>query len=648
MRRLLGGLLLALAGAVAMQPATAQDRPRPVGKPPVLGPPEGWPARHPFPELPEAAAPDSAAVLPQPSLTEPFAIGEALHDPRRVADAVVSALALMGIQIVADDPNTITIGQVPMQLTQSEVRALITMGVADAEAQGQTPDGPFTFKNLHTRLSRYLGNTSPERLAEMFSEEYQRRPESLVPQLLLGQPIDVDTPLLRTELWLMLVDAMVPTAASRQAARLGPRLALARYAPQSSGGGAWLQPTMHLPGRMSYFAESQLTLRMPLLLMSTVLLTRGSGHEGHGGPGTTVNIQARLRAPTIVATMPGGGTVLVAKPRQSTLAGIPITWTTDNPIRKHAPGAPPSRTDTVAADGSARLSFTLKAEARTPPRGGVMRETGFVGLRLDLEEIASRIYGLFATDFEANPTLDLQTPVKMQWHGAEIEFTISNGYDVGGLGLTRTGLDMALGTLARGDDGNYHGFADLVAASTMRLPGKDCAPYGFGWQSAAVVGVPIRETVTSPNQRAGAFFNGIRSQAGYTLNILQGRPALYLRLEFYPTTPPVYDPWDDCQEEIPGPQSRSTPNFVPLNDAQWTIEGGYGYGGADTGGGTNQANRAGYAIAVALATGPQPVTMVYEERRSPENRRTLQDGGLDRFVKADSTWYVTVTHTKPN
>src|SRR5262245_31696435 len=61
----------------------------------------------PLPELmaalSEAPPPSSsAAPLPQPSLTDPFEIGAALHDPGRLGDAVVSLIALMGIGIVPD------------------------------------------------------------------------------------------------------------------------------------------------------------------------------------------------------------------------------------------------------------------------------------------------------------------------------------------------------------------------------------------------------------------------------------------------------------------------------------------------------------------------------------------------------------------
>jgi hypothetical protein len=81
---------------------------------------------------------------------------------------------------------------------------------------------------------------------------------------------------------------------------------------------------------------------------------------------------------------------------------------------------------------------------------------------------------------------------------------------------------------------------------------------------------------------------------------------------------------DPCQPEIP---SLSGPNFVPVNDAQWTI---VGFGSAD---GRQTANRAGYAIAV-----PDEGLLRYEDR-------TSENAGLPGLIKARSIWYVSVTRT---
>ena len=248
-------------------------------------------------------------------------------------------------------------------------------------------------------------------------------------------------------------------------------------------------------------------------------------------------------------------------------------------------------------------------------------------------------YGLIPFDpfGEVTPA----TTVGLEWHAADtLEVAIANLYDVGSpaIGLTRVGMDLAAGTLALEQDGVYRGVVTLTSLSTTRLPGKTCVPGAIAGQFAEVVATPITENET-PGQTSGAFYSSGHPRSGYTWVL--GQPSKYLRLEFFPATDPRYSTEDPCQDEIPGPQSRSTPNFIPLNDAQWTIEG---LGNA---GGREVENRAGISIAVPQA-GTQPAVLSYTEQYTPGNRQLLSAAGLGGLVKADSSWYVTVTHTKVN
>ena len=206
MRGPLGALLLALVASVAVRPLIGQgQQPTTAAAVPSIGPPDGWPDRHPTPVVPAEGAP---RPLAKPSLTEPFAIGQALHNPGGVERGLVSVLALMGIEIVPDEPPPANRGNALLRLPESEVRALIEIGMQDAESQEQDADGPVTFRTLHALLSPALPDISVERLAEIYSEEYARHPDAVVPQVLFGQPLEPDTPLLRTELWLLLVDRL--------------------------------------------------------------------------------------------------------------------------------------------------------------------------------------------------------------------------------------------------------------------------------------------------------------------------------------------------------------------------------------------------------------------------------------------------------
>jgi len=118
------------------------------------------------------------AALPGPSLTEPFAIGEALHDPNRVADAVVSMLGLIGVETIADDGTGQASASARGLLTESEVRALIQMGKADADAPDA--DQPRTVKNRHSALAVSLPNVSVETFAELIARHFAQRPDDPV------------------------------------------------------------------------------------------------------------------------------------------------------------------------------------------------------------------------------------------------------------------------------------------------------------------------------------------------------------------------------------------------------------------------------------------------------------------------------------
>jgi hypothetical protein len=207
-----------------------------------------------------------------------------------------------------------------------------------------------------------------------------------------------------------------------------------------------------------------------------------------------------------------------------------------------------------------------------------------------------------------------------------LEVVITNSYDNTMLfGLARQGSDSARIVLSRAADGKYRGKGMLAAASRMKLPGVTCKPYGYGWQSADVVGVPIPRDYVAGQRPEGAFYSAVHLPAHYKW--LQNRqPSAYLRLEIFPTTAPTYSPHDDCQEEIPPSRAGGTFNFIPLNDAQWTIEG---YSSEGDG-----VQRSGYAVAIP-ATGK----LNYEDHTS----NGPSPAGLGAVAKTKSVWYVTVT-----
>lgn len=680
MRRPLAVALFTLGLIVVARPVPAQTAATPSSNRPARAwrPDESILAREP--------------ALPTPSLTEPFAIGEALHDPGRVEQAVVSLLAALGIQIIPDNPRgVLAIGDGrTLRLTQSEVRGLVAMGQADAEEQAQDPAGPYTFTDFHKGLASSLRGVSVEQLAGAYSMEYDQHPDRVAAQVLLGQPIEPDTPLLRTEMWLLLVDGLMAPGPGRLAARRRPRIVLAR----AQGGAVWTGDVglLNRAGFMSpdgrRWADAiwaELAVRLPLALASSItLVPSGTVHEGHAGPGQTVTITAQFKPPTV--TFEGGLGPVDLVPQQSTLAGTPASWATNGTIRKHAPNAP-TQTPRAPLSGTPRLPLTPRAEA-AKGRGVRTAEPGIVQLTVSLAGLVNRTYGLTGLSFPLSSlgSTTVKSIVNMEWHAADtLDIDIVNEYDVGSrlVGLTRSGTDAAIGTLALEPGGTYRGVVRLSMSSRITVPGKACSPNDvLAWQYADVLAVPIAETATSlpvstpvagpgsqgpPSQptqpitgaqTSGAFYTSVRTRQGYTFT--RGTPTRYFRLEFTPASSPQYvrlvpdpDPAkpptavdaakDPCMDEIPACPAGNcgVPDFIPLNDAQWTIRGYGSVGGADT------VNVAGYPIAAPEAkTADEPARLDYVEARTPENRDALSAIRLGGIVKADSKWSVTVIHTK--
>jgi hypothetical protein len=324
----------------------------------------------------------------------------------------------------------------------------------------------------------------------------------------------------------------------------------------------------------------------------------------------------------------------VINPAPLAAAGLAVTWEPDPTVLSHASPATPVST-TVGFDGIARLSLAPNPEA-AQGRGVVVSDSGRTFLRFDYAAFVSR-YGLNAPT-PGNHVLSVSTAVGLQWHVEEgIEFRLSNNFDVGSLGVTRSGWDYGTGHLTLGDDGIYRGQGRLIAHTTrMTLPGKSCTPLNRrASQPVDVVAVPLVRDVLPGNPGQASFYTEVHKPAFYRWQ--RGQPVTYLRLEFTPRRRSRYVP--PCQDEIPGPPGK--PNFVPVNDAQWTITG---YGSS---GGVATANRAGYAIAV-----PEDGLLRYEDRTSENASMTTspQFGSvnLGGLLKARSIWYVTVTRTKAN
>ena len=594
-------------------------------------------------KAPDPVGSQGPTSLPPASITEPFEIGEALHDPTRVESAVVSLLALMRIGIApAGSPLGQVTGGERLRLTEAEVRGLIAMGTADANAIAASPTDspPYSFKDLHRSLSPLLKGMSIEQLAERYSQAYEKNPEWLVPKALMGQPIEPDTPLMRTQLWLLLADAVGPRRPAPPRSAV-PSLALAIRPRSNQAVHVWAStPILPDPrvlatpdARFTDAEWQELMTRIPLFASGIVSLSAPRAHEKHGG-GANVQIEGRLSAtpPSMVSSVTGR-LLLVAKSSTSSIAGLPIAWNYAANILRHGTMNVPQWTQTtVGAGGVAQLTFTPKDEV-AKGRGELMRDSGAVDAYMSPRDVMVGLYNLPA-GAQAMTWGQVQvghTDMTIEWHALDtIHVQMLNEYRVRILGaLQRDGTDYASGILERAEDGTYHGELRVMAVPIRTvLPGADCR-HGevIVRQAAYAVGTPIPD-----------LYSAVRSSAQF-FEWDTGKPANYLRLEIYPKEPPRYlrhNPKDPegpliprlkprCYDEIGGvmdPSGSRTPNYAPLNAAQWTVE------------------HAGYAIAIP-AKGEE---LLYKDLTGAgkffQSNKTIAGAVQQLAAGTDSKWYI--------
>jgi len=570
MRQLLASVLLACLAAVAWpavaQAQTADDQPTSPKQPAVR---------------PEPCEPDEE--IPAPSLTEPFAIGEALYDPGRVADAIVSLLELMGVGIDKADGTPLRPGAKgggAFRLTEPEVRRLIAMGRADATAAAKRGRPPYSLRDLHKAVSPLLPTLTIEGLAAAYSKAYQANSDALVPQVLMGQPIEPGTRLMRTQIWLLLVDGFVPPGAKNPAPAWGSAGKLLPPLPPPIPGWSkadWLDLVPQLP---------LLAWRPPLEIAPQPART----HEGHGGLGTPVTLSARIGILPKQGVPPSRGLSLL-KPRTQGFGERLITWNAPEAgtLLEHGSVSPalPS-TATTDASGSVRVVYTPKAEAANG-RGSVSSETLEVSATISQWDLVSARYEMPAQlrGFLIGDVTSCGA-IEVSWHtgasqgggskgggtsaGGSLKIKITNHYDVvldlGPLGGgKRKGEDGVEGTLELQADGTFRGILKGYAKGTQELHGlgRSCATAtSDGTQELLAIGTPVPS------------FGPAHKASDYAWT--SGRPdGGWLSLEFFPTTRARYAQRDPCQTEIQQTDDPNKPWFLPFNDAQWTIQhAGYG------------------------------------------------------------------------
>ncbi|MGE0362518.1 MAG: hypothetical protein AB7H93_06275 [Vicinamibacterales bacterium] len=530
--------------------------------------PANWPDS--VPKWRPPAAPATAAPLPPPSLTEPFAIGEALYDEGRLEQAVVSLLSLMQIAIAPAAGSGLT-------LDAAEVRTLIDMGREDLEASEDIENLPHSFADLHRAVAALLPELSLDELAAAYTGAYEEHPDDLVAKAMMGQPLEPETRLTRTQIWLLLLDGFA-----------GPSAADARW-----GTADRVLPDLRPPNpQWSADEWKEVLARLPLIGAGQMLAMAvpGPARQGANGPGANVELTAQLRASVPALVSRRSGKTLVA-PRKGTLAGKAVTWDVGEDSVLHALGTvrtPTGAPTAIPADGVARFAYLPGADP-TSGKGELFEDVGQVQASFDGCELVSAAY-------DVPPAMcgfvvggrRLRGGLPVGWRAPETlairitSYAIGVNFDIPGLGGgSRNATDKVEGWLAKRPDGTYRGRVQAETDAHVILRGTTRCRISFarGTQELYVIGRSVAGfgvahrlqdyTWTKPGSSTGPTMAAEPPDGGY------------LSLEFFPATEPVMTEDDpDCQPLLPAsPEQRGhgATYFLPFNDAQWTIpHAGYG------------------------------------------------------------------------
>lgn len=407
------------------------------------------------------------AGLPEPALTDAAAINAALFDPAQVGVGVASLLAQLGIAIDADDGTALRAGDAAIfpdfHLSELEVRGLIEMGVADATdiAAGQVH---WTLANLHEVLAPALPGMTQDQLVGLYIDAYRATPGDFVREVLDGHPLLSTTAFTRVHLWLLLVDGIlgrqgpdVTATGSGTAAFTEFRVG---FPPQTAVGPVANVAISTIPSPIPGLDARDYAVLMALLPMlgwavpMTVTATPSTAHEGHGGPGPSVAIEARaVDAVGPVISSVDGHVLLL--PITSGLDGVPITFeaSSESTLTAHGsialPGllGIPVRTDVL---GQARLQYDVREE---PANGSGNLQVAVVTIQavIDLRTLLQQRYvfdpSILMTVWGERRAL---TMLMLEWHEA--------AQSAGTFQVTLTGKKAGAGT--------YGGTADILCVET--------------------------------------------------------------------------------------------------------------------------------------------------------------------------------------
>jgi hypothetical protein len=543
--------------------------------------------------LSAAPEPSGTLPLPEPSLTEPFEIGEALYDPGRLEDAVLSMLALMRIGIVPDAGAAAKANQQGLALSESEVRALIDMGMEDLASAEDIENLPYSFADLHRAVAPLLPGVSVEQMAESYTRAYEMAPEDLVAKALMGQPIEPGTKLTRTQIWFLLMDG---------------------FAGGSAGDARWGTADRELPDAPSPNAQWSATewrevlARLPLVSASQLVTVSAPDIITQGATARPAPVGITLRinpsAPPLVSR--STGRTLIAA-RAGSLAEQEVTWSVRDNSAIEEIGtitSPTNQPVRVGADGIARFVFQ-PGVAATGGAGETVDDWETVEARFQTRGLVAGAYAIPAAlanlPFGSSRA---RANLHLRWRSPDVLFLwVANIY--GGInfqipnvgGGTRDGFDVVLAKLWKHSSGSYQGlgFGFVHVRQTLRGPTTCQTAEARMRQQLYVLAT---HEVTFPGLGPTKALDQFRWQdsqfRGMGVTMESSPPdGGYYRLEFFPGTQPKFLSGTGAQQQLPPrlrtclpliPAGRDRQGFganwfIPFNDAQWTTSGqGYGIG----------------------------------------------------------------------
>jgi hypothetical protein len=546
------------AGATATPDGSAPDEATPqaaIGEPATPEPSTVEPATPgpasppptPFGPVSTPLPPEAPTALPEPTLTTPKEIGTAFIDTRMHAQAVVSLLHVLGIGLYGSDGTPVRagteLGNTDLFVYEEEARGMVQMLRDGLDFERWT-----SFRDFHAALEGLGFQGTAQQLARAYADAYDADPDAPMSELISSfGGVDIDVPISPLQRWLMFLDGFVKP--NPEAGALIPAVARvpgSRGMAHGAGGhGSW-GVAAEAVGKLSPVpleADPLLIAHLMLVVSSSSLVVDTSAakvHEGHGGSGAPVQVNATVRTVASTFVSPFSQRPLIPI-NGGGPQGIPVTWLPSPVMDRHGQGAPPGPSVT---DVTGHTSFTYNPRAeKANGRGFPALDIATLQATVPASQLVTALYGVPSLGALVGGEVRGIGHLQVEWHAAEaMRIKLVEDYNVtldfGIAGGSSKGRDVFEGVLALQEDGTWRGMAIGAAAGSWegQALGHKCSDSWNAAQDVEVVGA------AAPYALKGDFY-----------------------FRFYPRTQPIGDMGSggDC---TPAPATYEGVDYAPYND----------------------------------------------------------------------------------